>query len=107
VLTSVASSSEYKIWQVPRLDKRNINETRHSKDISFPGVKEEDLPLFVLNVKYLWSECFSDSNGGDHQQPSRPTTVTSTCNARFLNHSSIKSGWSHINSSLFQMGKVY
>jgi hypothetical protein len=59
-----------------------------------------------LNVKKLWNECFADNNGGDHQQPSRPLAVTSTCNARFLNHSSVKSGWSHIYSSLFQIGKV-
>lgn len=102
-IINVVSSSEFKLWHVPRLDSRNIRDVRHPRDFSFPGIKEKDLPLIVLNVKSLWSECFNNDN---HQQPTRPISITSTSPVRFLNHSSIKSGWNHLFSTFFQIGKV-
>ena len=105
-LIMLVSSSETKLWIVPRLDNRNIESHRHEKDLSFPdALDENDLPQFVIHAKALWNKCFRNEN---QQQPTRPSSISSgTTNVvRFLGHSSIKSGWDHLKVTLYQMGKV-
>ena len=98
------SASEMKIWIVPRMDTRNMTSVRYQRDFAFPSVKQENLPIFVSNMRKLWDKCF---NNESHQQPTRPASISSTTPVRFLTHSSIKSGWSHLFASFYQLSKVF
>lgn len=97
------TASEMKLWFVPQMDTRNVSFVRHKSEFAFSGVEEKDLPIFILNMKKLWERCF---NNESQQQPTRPASVVSSTPVRFLNHTTIKSGWSHLFSSFYQMRKV-
>jgi hypothetical protein len=101
-LIILASAGEMKIWFVPQMDSRNILSVRHKSEFAFSGVEQKDLPVFILNMKKLWDRCFDNES----QQPTRPVSIASSTPVRFLNHTTIKSGWSHLFTSFFQMCKV-
>ena len=103
-LTFLVSVSEMKIWFVPQMDSRNVPFVRHKSEFAFSGVEQKDLPIFILSMKNLWDKCF---NNDSQQQPTRPASVAPSTPFRFLNHSTIKSGWSHLFSSFYQMCKVW
>jgi hypothetical protein len=92
-----------KVWFVPQMDDRNVPFVRHKSEFAFSGVEQKDLPIFISNMKKLWDKCF---NNESQQQPTRPPSIASSTPVRLLNHSTIKSGWSHVFSSFFQMCKV-
>jgi hypothetical protein len=97
------SSSEVKLWIVPRIDSRQIDSHRHAKDLAFPDSTDKELPPFVAHAKLLWDKCYHNET---QQQPTRPTTFTGTSGVRFLSHSSIKSGWDHLKAVFHQLGRV-
>ena len=102
-LIRLVSTSEVKLWIVPRIDCRQIDSHRHAKDLAFPHLTDKELPPFVAHAKALWDKCYHNET---QQQPSRPTTFTGTSGVRFLSHSSIKSGWDHLKAAFHQLGKV-
>jgi hypothetical protein len=99
---SSATSSELKLWIVPRIDSRTLSSHRHAKETSFASVLE-DLPAFVVHAKSLWNKVFHNDS---LQQPTRPSSITGLGAVRFLSHSSVKSGWDHLKVAFYQMGKA-